>query len=131
MSPDDIRQKIELAVVEMIKTSLTEGVLTDERAQELSQIVLDTLRPGMSFQELFTAIARLDDTAPELSPIIVPYLKQYENEIAQKAEQNVRNLIKQGQFDAASKLAESVIKQNVRVVWTGRGQTNTSPKQSS
>jgi hypothetical protein len=121
MSPDDIRQQIELSVVEMIKTNLTEGVLTDERAQQLSQIVLDTLRPGMNFQELFTAIAQLDDTAPELAPIIVPYLKQYEREIAQKAEQNVRNLIKQGQFDAASKLAENVIKQNVNVVWSGKG----------
>ncbi|OGG13741.1 hypothetical protein A2875_04820 [Candidatus Gottesmanbacteria bacterium RIFCSPHIGHO2_01_FULL_46_14] len=121
MSPDDIRQEIELKVVEMIKTNLTEGVLTEERAQELSQIVLDTLRPGMTFTELFGAIARLDDTAPELSPFIVPYLKQYEREIAQKAEQNVRNLIKQGQYDAASKLAESVIKQNVSVVWSGKG----------
>jgi len=121
MSPDDIRQEIELKVVEMIKTNLTEGVLTEERAQELSQIVLDTLRPGMTFTELFGAIARLDDTAPELSPFIVPYLKQYEREIAQKAEQNVRNLIKQGQYDAASKLAESVIKQNVSVVWNGKG----------
>ena len=75
----------------------------------------------MTFTELFGAIARLDDTAPELSPFIVPYLKQYEREIAQKAEQNVRNLIKQGQYDAASKLAESVIKQNVSVVWSGKG----------
>lgn len=120
MSPDDIRQEIELKVVEMVKQALTDGALTEGRAQELSQIVLDTLQPGMSFQDLFKAIAKLDDTAPELSPIIVPYLRHYEDNIAQKTEQNVRNLIKLGQFDAAAKLAENVIKQNVEVVWTGK-----------
>jgi hypothetical protein len=35
MSPDGIREEIELAVVELIKTKLTDGTMTETRAQQI------------------------------------------------------------------------------------------------
>ena len=67
MSPDDIRQQIELQVVELIKAKLADGTMTDERSQQLSKIILDILKPGMSFEVLYKEIPKIDDTAPELS----------------------------------------------------------------
>ncbi len=121
MTPDDLRQQIELNVVELIKEKLSDGTITEERSQQISQMVLDTLQPGMSFEELYKAIPKLDDAFPELSPIILPILKEYETNVTQQVKQNVENLIRQGQFDAAAKLAQKVIAQDVKVVWTGQG----------
>lgn len=121
MTPDDLRQQIELKVVEMIKAKLADGTMTEERSQELSQIVLDTLKPGMSFEELYRAIPKLDDNAPELSPIILPILRDYEQNVNKKAMEGVSDLIKQGQFDAAANLADRAIKQDVKLVWQGAG----------
>lgn len=121
MTPDDLRQQIELKVVEMIKQKLSDGTMTEERSQELSQIVLDTLKPGMSFEELYRAVPRLDDNASELSPIILPILRGYEQNVNKKALESVSDLIKQGQFDAAAKLADRAINQDVKLVWQGAG----------
>ncbi len=123
MTPDDIRQQIELKVVEMIQTGLADGTITEERSQTISQMILDTLQPGMNFEELYRAIPKIDDTFPELAPIILPVLKDYETGVTQKAKQNVENLIRLGQFDAAAKLAQNVINQDVKLVWQGAGKS--------
>lgn len=119
MSPDDIRQQIELQVVELIKEKLADGTMTDERSQQLSKIVLDMLKPGMSFEELYKEIPKIDDAAPELSAIIVPFLRDYEKNITQQATGGVHDLILQGQYDAAVNLAQKVIGQDVHLMWHG------------
>ena len=124
MSPDDIRQQIELKVVEMIKAKLTDGTMTEERSQQISQLVLDALQPGMTFEQLYKAIPKLDDTASELSPIILPILSEYEKNITQGALSPVKELIKTGQYDAAVKLSKKVIGQDVKLVWSGSGKAN-------
>lgn len=116
---DDIRQDIELKVVELLKKLVEEGSVTEERSQQIAKIVLDTLSPGMSLAQLYKAIPKLDDTAPELSPIILPYLRQYEEHITKKAEVDVQNLIKSGQYDAAADLAKKTISQEVELISYG------------
>ncbi len=117
MSPDDLRQQIELKVVELLRSAVSEGTMTEERSQKIAQVVLEYLQPGMSWQQLYKAIPKLDDAAQEISPIIVPYLREYEDKVAQAAEVTVRNFIKQGKYDAAVKLTQRVIAQDVDLVW--------------
>lgn len=125
MTPDDIRQQIETNVVELIKNKLDDGTMTDERAQMISQMVLDTLQPGMTFEELYRAIPKMDDAFQELSPIIVPILQEYETNVTQQVKHNVEDLIKQGQFDAAAKLAQRAVDQDVKLTWTGQAKPDT------
>ena len=127
MSPDDIRQQIELQVVELIKKKLADGSMTEERAQQASQIVLDTLKPGMSFEELYQAVGKLDDVVQELAPVVLPMMKQYERDIVKPIEKNVRELIMQGQYDAATKLAKQAIGQDIKMQWTGSGKPANPP----
>lgn len=119
MSPDDLRQQIELQVVELIKAKLADGSMSEDRAQQLSQIVLSAVKPGMSFEELYKVIATIDDTAPELSPIVLPIVREYEEHVVKNIKTNVSDLIHQGQYDAATKLAKKAINQDVSLVWTG------------
>lgn len=121
MTPDDIRENIELAVVELINKSVADGTMTDARSQQISQIVLELLKPGMQFEELYKAIFKLDDSCTELSPIVLPYAKSYEENIAQKATDIVASYIKIGKYDAAVKLAEDVVSEDVKLEWQGKG----------
>ena len=127
MSPDDLRQQIELQVVELIKAKLADGSMTEERAQQASQVVLDSLKPGMSFEELYQAIGRMDDIVQELAPVVVPIMKQYEHQIVQPISANVSELIRQGQYDAATRLAKKAISQDVKLQWTGSGKPPSTP----
>lgn len=127
MSPDDLRQQIELQVVELIKAKLADGSMTEERAQQASQIVLDMLKPGMSMEELYRAVGKLDDIVQELAPVVLPIMQQYEQEIVKPIGANVSDLIRQGQFDAATKLAKQAISQEVKLEWTGTGKADPTP----
>lgn len=122
MSPDDIRQDIELKVVELLKRMVEEGRMTEERSQQIAQCVLDMLKPEMTMEELMKAVPKLDDSAPEISPIIMPYLREYEQMVKQKAQKAVADLIRQGKYNAATKLSEQVINQE-GLVWTGSAKT--------
>jgi hypothetical protein len=127
MTPDDLRQQIELQVVELIKKKLADGSMTEERAQQASQVVLDTLKPGMSFEELYQAVGRLDDVVQELAPVVLPILKQYEQDIVKPIQKNVTELIMQGQYDAATKLAKQTIGQDIKMEWTGSAKPPNPP----
>jgi hypothetical protein len=121
MTADEIRENIELAVVELIKQKLADGSMTEERSQQISQLILDSLKPGMSLEELYKAIFTLDDTVTELAPIVLPYAKTYEQNVAQKASDVVSSYIKVGNYDAAIKLTDDVVNENVKLEWQGTG----------
>jgi len=123
MSPDELREEVELAVVEFIKEKLESGEITEARAEQISQRALDILQPGMSFEQLYKAIASLDDTMPELSVIVLPYMHDYEENVTQGALNSVRELIKQGQYDAAAKLGAKAAKSEVELEWQGSGKS--------
>lgn len=130
MSPDELREEIELNIVEFIKAKLESGEMTEVRGQQISQQVLVILQPGMSFEELYKAIARLDDTMSELSTVVLPYVRQYEESVTSQALDSVRELIKQGQYDAAVKLGKKVSSNDVELTWSGEAKSG-SPGQGS
>ena len=115
MSPDDIRKDIELKVVELLKARLSDGTLTEERSKNISKNVLDLLQPGMNLTDLYKSIMKLDDACPELSTIVLPYAKQYEESITQQATHKVQNFIREGKYNAAIDLAKNVAGQNVEL----------------
>jgi len=126
MSPDDIRKEIELKIVELLKARLSDGTMSEERSKDISKIVLTLLQPGMSLTDLYKAIMKLDDACPELSPIVLPYAKQYEEAITQKATTAVRDYIRVGKYNAAVDLAKKVASQEVELSSQG-GKNPTNP----
>ena len=119
MSPDEIREHIEASIVDLIKQKVEAEEMSEDRAQQLAQIVLEKLKPGMSLEDLYKALPNLDDQFSEISHIIVPYLRDYEQGVAKPAVDQVSHLIKAGRYSEAQDLADRVIKQNVKLVWTG------------
>jgi hypothetical protein len=119
MSADDIREQIEASIVDLIKTKVENEEMSDERAQQIAARVLELLKPGMSLEELYRALPHLDDDFSEVGHIIVPYMKDYEMGVTKHAIGQVQDLIKTGRYKEAQDLADRVIKQNVKLVWTG------------
>ncbi len=124
MSPDDIREQIEADIVDLIKVKVEAEEMTEDRAQALAQLVLDRLKPGMSLEDLYKTLPHLDDNFSEISHIIVPYLRDYEEGVAKPAIAQVSQLIKTGRYKEAQELAERVIAQDVKLVWTGSGKAS-------
>lgn len=124
MNPTQLREQIELEIVELIQAKLNSGELTEARAKAMAEHALAVLRVGMTFEELYKAIPTLDDTMTEFSPIVLPHLRDYETNVTSQALINVQDLIKQGQFDAATKLAKQATTRDVELVWQGAGKIN-------
>lgn len=124
MTPDELREQIELEVVEFLQAKMEAGEINDVRAKAIAQRTLDVLKVGMSFEELYKAIPMLDDTMPELAPIVLPHVRDYETNITSQALENVRNLISQGQYDAAATLAKKASSRDVDLMWTGSAKPN-------
>lgn len=119
MTPDDIREQIEADIVDLIKQKVEAEEMSEERAQTLAQMILERLKPGMSLEELYKTLPHLDDNFSEISHVVVPYLRDYEDGVAKPAIAQVQQLIKAGQYKEAQELADRVIKQDVKLVWTG------------
>lgn len=124
MTPDEIREDIELRIVELIKEKLASGELTEDRAKQLSEIALKVLQPGMTLEELYRAIPKLDDNATELAPITLPFMREYEESVTKQAQANVEELIRQGQYDAAVKLGQKAIDKSMELTWVGSGKAD-------
>ncbi|MCX8009302.1 MAG: hypothetical protein N3A54_06450 [Patescibacteria group bacterium] len=116
-TPDDLREEVELKIVELIKEKLENGTMTEERSEAIAQHVLDTLKPGMSFQELYKAIFNLDDQFIELSPIVLPIIRDYDEKVIKKVTKKVSELIQQGQYEEAEELSKKAIAGNLKIVW--------------
>jgi hypothetical protein len=121
MTADELREEVELSVVELLKEKIESGEITDDRAAQISSQVLTILEPGMSMESLYRAIPTLDDRMPELASVVLPYVREYEKNIAGQALENVRELIRQGQYDAAVKLGKKVAATDVELTWQGAG----------
>lgn len=119
MSPDDIREQIEADIVDLIKAKVEAEEMTEDRAQALAQLVLDRLKPGMSLEELYKTLPHLDDNFSEISHIVAPYMRDYEDGVAKPAIAQVSKLIQNGHYKEAQELADRVIRQDVKLVWTG------------
>jgi len=125
MTPDDAREEIELKVVELIKQSVAGGTMTESRSQQISQVVLELLKPGMTWEELYKAIFKLDDSCTELSSIVLPYAQSYEQNITKKATDMVASYLRVDNSDAAVNLAEKVVHEDVKLEWQGKGKATT------
>lgn len=126
MNPDEIREQIEASVVDFIKQKVEAEEMSEERAQLLAQSILDRLKPGMSLEDLYKALPHLDDNFSEISHIVVPYLRDYEEGVTKPATEQVRKLIQTGHYAEARELAEKVIRQDVKLVWTGSSSSKKS-----
>lgn len=104
-----LREKVQKRVVEIISTYLEKGDITEERAKQIAQFILQALPEDVSYERLMEIIPTLDDEFSELTVAVVPIMQEYEAKIKAMANQKISNLIKEGKLDEALDVTRQAI----------------------
>lgn len=106
---EEFRKFIEVEVLKIIKDLAQKGQTPQERIQQIAQITLDLVRPGLNLEELYQNAVKLDDAHSELAPVVFKLMREYEQKYEKKAISQVSLLMKQGRFDDAQDMVKKVL----------------------
>jgi hypothetical protein len=106
---DEFRKVIESEVLKVIKNLAEAGNTPKERVQEIAQYVLDTIQPNKPIDELYRNAAKLDDKFPELGPVVIAVMREYEETYEEKGIIDVSNLIRAGKFADAESMVKKIL----------------------
>lgn len=113
MDTEEKRKTIERDILNIIKEKLQTGEMDAERASKIAQLVLKTLHPGISLEEIYRVVPTLDDQFSELTAIVLPILQEYEEKVEKTVREKVESLIKQGHFTEASNLVQKLTQKDI------------------
>jgi hypothetical protein len=106
---EKFRKFIEFEVLKIIKDLAEKGEATQEHIQEIAKRTLELIQPGMSLEQLYQNAVKLDDRYTELAPVVFKMMQQYEQKYEKKALDQVSQLIKSGQYEAAQDMVKKVL----------------------
>lgn len=106
---EELRKFIEIEVLKIIKDLAEKGQTTKERVQEIAQLTISLIKPGMNLEELYINAIKLDDHHSELAPIVFKIMKEYEEKYERKALAQVSQLIKSGHYESAQDMVKKVL----------------------
>ena len=109
LQADDFRKFVEMEVLKIIKLLADGGETPQERIQQIARNSLTLLIPGLKIDELYRNAIKLDDDCPELAPVVVKLMREYEDKYEHKAIGEVSHLIRQGQYDEANEMVKKVL----------------------
>jgi len=106
---DEFRKFIESNVLDVIQQMSGKPNLNTETVQKIAELTLDLIRPEMTVEELYQNAVKLDDSIPELAPVVFAVMKEYEKTHEAKALHLVSQLIKAGSFEDAGSVVKKVL----------------------
>ncbi len=112
-SADEFRKLIEKEVLKIIKELAGKKSVKPDYLRAMAKNTLELIKPGMGLDELYKQAVKLDDDFPELSPVVVKIMREYEERYNQKAISVVSNLVKQGHYDKAQDVVKKVLEYKI------------------
>jgi hypothetical protein len=106
---EELQRYIEKEVLNLIKNLAEHEGTTKDTVQYIAKITLELIHPGMKLDELYQSAVKLDDFCPELSPVVVLVMREYEKKYHKKALDQVNQLIKSKKFDQASSIVKKIL----------------------
>ncbi len=106
---DDFRKFIEMEVLRILKDLVEHDQIDQEGVQNIAQMTLAAIKPGMTLEELYLSAVKLDDRFPLLAPLIIKIMREYEEKYEKKALLQVSELIKAGKYDDAQDMVKKVL----------------------
>jgi len=101
--------RVQNSIVDVISKGLEEGSITEDRAKEIAQVVLDKLPEDVTYEELMRIIPKLDDDFKELSAAVVPIMLEYESKMKDIINDRISSLLKNQKFSEALDTARKAI----------------------
>jgi hypothetical protein len=106
---DGFRNFIEYEAATLIISLLEKNTINQEKAEILSGLTLDLIKPGMTIEELYLSGVKLDDNNSEMAPVVYKIMKIYEEKFEKKALSQVSAMVKNKQFGQAEDLVKKVL----------------------
>lgn len=97
----NLREKIQSDIVTLITERIKEGKMSQDRAQQIAQMVLEQLPEDITLEELYKIVPKLDDQFHELAEVVVPVMVEYEKKVHKTLEENVLQLVRDKKFKEA------------------------------
>lgn len=105
----EYRGFIEKEVLKVIKTLYDQGDVDRDHIQEIARHALSLLKPGLLIDEVYGNAIQLDDKYPELAPVVIKIMREYEEKYAKKALDQISHLVRAGQYDDAQAMVKKVL----------------------
>lgn len=115
-SQADLRTQIQTQIVDLITEKLKTGQLSEDRARQIAQLVLDKLPEGINQEELMRTLPKLDDHFRELSDVVLPIMVDYEQRLRAAIEGKVLELMRAERFQEALDTARKGIDYTSQVI---------------
>ena len=106
---EDFRKWIEMEVLRIMRELVSRKDVQSKRVQEIANRTLDFIKPGMTMGELFQNAIKLNSGYPELDPLVIKLMKEYEQKYKRKAIEQVTDLVEGGKYDEAQNIVKKVL----------------------
>lgn len=106
---EQFREYIEREVLDVIKSLLDKPDIDQNRIKEIAKHTLQLLALGTAIDELYKLAIKLDENYPELRPVVIKLMNEYEQKYNKRAVEQVSNLIKQGKYEDAQNVMLKVL----------------------
>lgn len=107
MDAEEYRKKLEMDILRIIEEKLQKGQMDAERAKAIARMVLDSLHPPLTLEQIYQIAPTLDDHFTELTAAVLPVIHEHDEKIKLIVTEHAQKLIKQGKIVEAT----SVLKQ--------------------
>ena len=115
MDTEEYRKKIELEILEVIEHKLTARQMSAQRAREIAQHVLNSLRPHMDINQIHAIVQNFDDHFPELVPVVLEVSRDHDERIKKAVISHVGILLKQGKIDEANTILKQATNKQIKL----------------
>jgi hypothetical protein len=107
--PVQLREQVQKAIVEIITRGLEQGTISEDRAKEIANHVLQMLPENIDYPKLIEVLPKLDDNFNELTSAIVPVMREYEEKMKKVVNEKITALLVAGKLDEALNVTRDAI----------------------
>ena len=98
IDPEEYRIQIEEEILNIIEEKLVNRDMNADIAKEIARLVLDTLHPHMSIEEIRVVVNEYDKYFQELTDIVLMINWDKDQSLQNKVEEEVQRLVDTGKF---------------------------------
>jgi hypothetical protein len=116
MDQTGYQKQIELEILKIIEDQLNSGQMDASHAQEIAQYVLQNLPENMTLNQIYKLVPKLSEQFSELNNATAPVIKEYEEKAKNIALPQIREMLQQGNFTAATQIVKQTLNRELPVL---------------
>jgi hypothetical protein len=113
MDSEAYRLDIERKMLAIMQKQLESGEMSAQRAKQIAQYVVDSLRPGITIAEINAVVKYISQEFEEFSHLTVDSLNHYEDTVKEHTLEAVHKLLKEGKLTAADALLKKTLQEDL------------------